>query len=550
MITERYISQSRVACGRDRAHPPRLLAVLGSIVLILGLFQSAASAQAESPQDLEAGVIDSVARQAMAAFDVPGMAVGVVKDGKTVFARGYGIRELGRPEPVDMQTMFRVASVSKAFTTAAIAILVDEGKVAWADPVIDHLPEFRMNDPWVTANLGITDLLAHRGGLAPHAGDLMLWPVPNTYTRADIINALRYFPLERGFRAGYSYDNVMYIVAGEIVARATGGTWGEFVDQRIMQPLAMERCFAGSIPPDEMHNLAAPHGEDDGKMVIIERNRVPAEPSKFAPAGGVVCSLGDLITWVRTQLGQGTSPAGVALFDAAQSRKMWSPHNWLGVGERTYELHGTHFRAYGLGWRLRDVHGYREVSHTGSLDGMRAHVLMIPELALGAVVLTNGSSSAARDAVMYTIEQAYLPVEKRDWVQTYLKLEQEDRDRAGAEVSAPDKPQEFIRASALPVSAYTGVYRDPWFGDVSITEQDGVLHFAAGKSPRLSGAADHHSGDTFLVRWTDRTLAMDAYIHFETDLEGKVTALSMTRSTEYEQSGPDHFKYLNLIRVE
>ena len=348
---------------------------------------------------LDADAIDRLASRAMTAFDVPGMAIGVVKDGAVVYARGHGVRELGRDGAIDTDTLFKIASNSKAFTAAALAILVDEGRIAWNGPVSDYIPEFRMSDPWVTAHLSVVDLLSHRAGLVPHAGDLMLWPDPNLFSRRDVIHGLRYFPLVSDFRDSYNYDNVLYIVAGEIVPRVTGQPFEAFVDERIMRPLGMDRCFMGEIPEAERHNLAAPHGDIDGEMTVIERSRINGQPSLYAAAGGVVCSLDDMLAWVRLQLGRGTSPDGVQVFSAARSREMWSPENSWGVSPRNYEWHRTHFNGYGLGWRLSDVHGFREVSHTGSLAGMRAWTLMLPELELGIVVLSNGSSSSARTAI-------------------------------------------------------------------------------------------------------------------------------------------------------
>jgi CubicO group peptidase (beta-lactamase class C family) len=528
----------------------RIRAVLATTLMVLGAgAPNALADQAWPVAGFDARAIDAVAQRAMAEWNVPGMAIGVVYRGETLYAKGLGIRELGQAEPVDTDTLFRIASASKAFTSAAVALLVEQGRLSWDDPVIEHIPELRMHEPWVTANLTITDLLAHRSGLMPHAGDLLLWPVPNEFTKDDIIHALRYFPLERGFRAGYSYDNLLYIVAGEVVARVAGQAWGSFVDQEIMRPLGMRRCFAGSIPKRQMRNLAVPHGEVEGELVTIDRNRVPAEPTKFAPAGGIVCSLADMLTWVRLQLGQGALPEGPRLFSGRQARTMWSPHNWLGVGQKTFELHRTNFSAYGLGWRIRDVFGYREVSHTGSLDGLRAHVLMVPEIDLGIVVLTNGSSTVARSAVMYTIEHAFLPVQQRDWVETYLAMEAE-AEAAQAVVAGeaiPEVPTP-LRAPSLPLAAYAGTYRDPWFGDVTIANGGEALDFTTRKSPRLSGPLVHHGGDRFIVQWADRSLEMDAYVQFHADEHGQVTAMSMKRLGG-DPGDPDHFRLLDFKRI-
>lgn len=492
--------------------------------------------------------IDSVAKRAMETWNVPGMAIGVVKDGKTVYSSGHGVRAFNAPAPVDADTLFRIASASKAFTSAALAVLVESGSLSWDSPVVEHIPELRFSDPWVTANITVTDLLAHRSGLMAHAGDLLLWPVPNAFTRQDVIQALRHFPIERGFRAGYSYENLLYIVAGEIVARETGTPWGSYVDQNIMQPLGMRRCFAGPIPEQEMINLAVPHGEVDGRLKIIDRNRIPRQPTKFAPAGGVVCSLSGMLNWLQLQLGRGTHPQGVQLFSPGQSEKVWAPHNLLDVSQSARELHGTLFRAYGLGWRIRDVFGYREISHTGSLDGWRAHVLMVPELELGIVVMSNGSSSAARSAVMYTIEHGYLPAPERDWVSTYLEMERAaEQEQVLAEAALPETPAAI---PSLPQSVYAGRYHDPWFGEVLIERTESGLWYTARKSPRLSGPMRHHSGHVFVVEWSDRSLELDAFVRFHVDELGQVPSMTMKRIVEPGSGDPDHFKLLEFSRAD
>ena len=217
----------------------RLIFVV-SCLLLLG-------ACATQPQ-ISSREIDDLVEQAMATFSVPGAAVGVIKDGEVVHARGYGVREIGVPGNVDEDTLFRIASTTKAMTTASLAILVDEGKLRWDDKVVDHIPGFAMYDPWVTAEFTVTDLLTHRSGLEPFAGDLMLWPKPNDFTRDDIIAGLQYFKAESGFRTEYAYDNLLYIVAGELVPAVTGQEWQDFVDERIIEPLGATRCFAGAIP--------------------------------------------------------------------------------------------------------------------------------------------------------------------------------------------------------------------------------------------------------------------------------------------------------------
>ena len=494
----------------------------------------------------ETTVAELVAR-AMSEFNVPGMAIGIVKGDQTLLSKGYGVREIGKKELVDSATLFKIASNSKAFTTAALAVLVDDGLISWDGLVIDYIPEFRMKDPWVTANFTVKDLLTHRSGLAPHVGDMLLWPEPNSFTTEDIIYALRYFEPVSSFRAKYAYDNQLYIVAGEIISRVSGMSWGEFVENRLMRPAGMKHCFAGKIPKKQMRNLATPHGVIEGQLSVIERGRIPARPPTSAAAGGVICSLEDMLTWVRTQLDRGSTPAGQQLFSATQSQEMWKPQIILNVSERDYELKRTHFRAYGLGWRLADVYGYKEVSHTGSVAGMKSYVVMIPELELGVVLLTNGSSSAARSAVMNTIVSSFMPVEQVDWIQMELD-ETATAQQAKTLAVIEEAPVKEVTGpnNGPDLALLVGRYRDPWFGDVNIGLEDGQLAFSADKSPRFKGAMQHHAGNRFVVRWTDRTLEADAYVLFETDRNDQVTGISMMKLDD----GDFDFEDLKLTRVE
>jgi CubicO group peptidase (beta-lactamase class C family) len=467
---------------------------------------------------LSSNKIDALVLSAMQEFSVPGIAVGVVKDGVVVHAAGYGVRELGLDAPVDTQTLFRIASTSKAFTTASLAMLVDEGKLNWDDKVVDHIPGFALYDPWVTKEFTILDLLTHRSGLVSGAGDLMLWPKPNLFTREDIIHGLRYFKPESAFRTEYAYDNLLYIVGGELVPAVTGIAWEDFVDERILGKIGAKRCFAGRIPPSEMQNLAAPHAIVEGELQVVDRNRASPDVDVAAAAGGVRCSLDDMLKWTRLQLARGKLPDGSQLFSEEQSRILWSPQTILGVGSDDYERDRTHFKAYALGWRLADVMGYKHVSHTGSYTGFRAHVILVPELNLGVVILLNASSNNARAAIAEGIVKAYMGAKDVNWVQYFARQAEKDAADETTEVSAdPD----FRTGSVLaPLDSYAGLYRDAWFGDVSIEMRGDELWFVSAKSPKMQGRLWPFENHTFYAYWTDRTLEADAWIKFDVDAAG------------------------------
>lgn len=493
-------------------------------LFLTALVVTSLGACATQPQ-LSSRDIDHLVLDAMQEFSVPGMAVGVIKDGEIVHAAGYGVRELGLDDSVDTETLFRIASTSKAFTAASLAMLVDDGKLGWDDKVVDHIPGFALYDPWVTKEFTVADLLTHRSGLVSGAGDLMLWPKPNTFSRGDIIHGLRYFKAESGFRTEYAYDNLLYIVGGELVPAVTGMAWEDFVDERILARLGARHCFAGRIPDWAMQNLAAPHAVVEGQLQIVERNRASPEVDVAAAAGGVRCSLGDMLKWVNLQLARGRFPDGSELFSETQSRIMWSPHTILGVSNEARQRDRTHFRAYALGWRLADVHGYKQVSHTGSYTGWRAEVVLVPELDLGVVILLNASASNARAAVAQGIVKSYMGIDDVDWVAYFAA---DDDTEAAEETDAVVLEPDFRNGSVqAPLDEYAGPYRDAWFGDVAIEMRGGELWYVSKKSPRMLGRLWPFEGHGFYAYWSDRTLEADAWVNFDVDADGNAGGFKM-----------------------
>ena len=498
-----------------------------ALLLAMVLLLSACAHQ----QGLTSTQIDALATSAMQEFQVPGAVIGVVKDGKIVHAAGYGVRELGQPDPVDAQTLFRIASMTKSMTTAGLAILVDEGKLDWDDKVVDHIADFQMYEDWLTQEFTVTDLLTHRSGLKPYAGDLMLWPQPNSFTREDIIHNLRYFKPAGDFRTHYDYDNLFYVVAGELFPPLAGQGLESFIDARVLARLGTERCFAGRIPEKEMQNLAVPHAVVEGELQVIERNRISNKSSVDAAAGGVRCSLDDMLKWVQLQLEGGTLPDGSPLFSPQQHAKMWTPQTIRTVSQEERERDRMHFKAYGLGWRLADVHGFRRVSHTGSFTGSNNWMVLIPELNLGVVVMLNASADDARSAIIKGIVRPYLGAPDVDWVEYH---------RRERELAAADEPKlepviaDYENGSvAASLSEYAGVYKDPWFGDVIVSLDGDELWFASAKSPRLKGRLWPQQNHTFMARWQDRSVERDVLIDFVGDASGIFTGMDIRCLAEW-----------------
>ena len=309
-------------------------------------------------QPLSPAAVDALVERTLKTFDVPGMAMAIVKDGKVVHSKGYGVRSLASAEKVDENTLFGIASNSKAFTAATLGILIDEGKLKWDDRVIDYIPEFRMYNSYVTEEFTIKDLLTHRSGLGLGAGDLMFWPGQNDFTMKDIIHNLRYLKPVSGFRTKYDYDNLLYMVAGEVVARISGKPWEEFVEERIMRPLGMVKSASSFNRLKDKSNVIAAHAVVDGKVKVIARDRFAFGNS----AGGINSSISEMSKWVLTQLQHGKYDNGKELFSEAVHEEMWAPQTIIPV--RSPGIYNTHFSAYGLGWNLSDVMGYKQASHT------------------------------------------------------------------------------------------------------------------------------------------------------------------------------------------
>lgn len=470
--------------------------------------------------------LDRVMENARKEFEVPGIAVAVVKDGKVVLAKGYGVRKLGEDAPVTPQTVFRIASNTKAFTTAALAILVDEGKLSWDDRVVDRVPSFQMYDPYVTREMMVRDLLTHRSGLGLGAGDLMFWPSTDL-SPDEIIRRIRFLKPASSFRSRYAYDNVLYLVPGQLIPAVTGQAWDSFVKERILGPVGMTHTTLDMRAYRAVSDVATPHARANGKVVPIQ-----AADHILSPAGSMNSCVSDLAKWLIVQLEHGQLPGGRPLFSEAQSKEMWSPQTILPIEQPAagappaLRALQPNFSAYGLGWMLRDYRGRKMVYHTGTLAGFVSRVTMVPDLNLGIVVLTNQEETGAHAAITWTIVDQYLGAPETDWVAAFRDLAR--AEAAGAEADA-GKTVARNRNShpSLPVAAYAGRYRDPWYGDVVVENRRGHLTIAFSHNRELTGDLEHWQYDTFVARWTDRTLAADAYMTFSLGPDGKIAQVKM-----------------------
>ena len=469
--------------------------------------------------------IDSLVEKTLRTFDVPGIAVAIVKDGKIIHSKGYGVRSLKSNQKVDENTLFGIASNSKAFTAATLGILVDEGKLKWDDKVTDHIPEFKLYSPYVTEEFTIKDLLTHRSGLGLGAGDLMIFPDSSDFTKKDIIYNLRFLKPVSSFRTKYDYDNLLYIVAGEVVTRVSGMSWESFVETRIMQPLNMLNSAASFTRLKDKSNVIDAHAPVNGKVQAIRRDFMEV----MGPAGGIYSNLTDMCKWVNMQLSKGNygEDSKKKLFSEGVHEEMWSPQTIIQV--RGQSGYNTHFASYGLGWFLSDVKGYKQVTHTGGLAGIVTQVTLIPEMKLGIIVFTNQQSGAAFTAITNTIKDSYFGIKGIDRVSEMHGRVMKNETNAGK--TTDDIWNEVAKqknASAKTDNGiYTGTYSDKWFGDIVISVKNGMLWFDSKRSPRLTGEMLTYKGNTFIVKWNDRSMDADAFVMFDLDNTGKAFYIKM-----------------------
>jgi len=485
--------------------------------------------------------IDDLVERTLKTFDVPGIAVAIVKDGKVIHAKGYGVKSILTNVPVDENTLFGIASNSKAFTTAALAMLVDEGKLNWDDKVTQYIPEFKMYDDYVTKEFTIRDLLTHRSGLGLGAGDLMIWPDGNNFTTHDIITNLQFLKPVSAFRTKYDYDNLLYIVAGEVIHRASGLSWGDFIENRIMKPLEMNQSAAAFLRLKDTSNVIMPHVPTDGKLKAIGRYK----NNVFDPAAGIYSSVNDLSKWVIMQLQAGKYGADKQMFSKKQHAEMWTAQTIM--PNKTNAPYFSHFKSYGLGWQLTEVKGNFQVSHTGGLDGIVTQVTMLPELNLGIIVLTNQQSGAAFNAISNTIKDSYINVKSEDYVTLYSSQRKEKENNANKisdEVWATVAQNIKVKIKR-DAKKYIGTYRDNWLGDIVLSEKKGKLYFHSRRSPQLSGEIFYYKDNTFTVKWNNRSFLADAFLIFSSDNTNiKMNPISPLTDFSYD------FQDLDFVKVQ
>lgn len=479
----------------------------------------------DSIKQINSNHIDSIVKTAIDGLEgVAGFAVGVVKDGKVLHSKGYGLKSINTNEKVTKDTPFAIASNTKAFTTAALAILVDQKKVEWTDKVVKFIPEFRMYNDYVTNNFTIEDLLTHRSGLGLGAGDLMFFPDGSDFTMKDVLTCFQYFKPTSDFRTEFSYDNLLYLVAGEIIARISKQSWETFVYEQIINPLQMKNTYSDLSMVTNLDKLARPHSFQDSLVPI---NHTQINPGVNGADGSILSSASDMCIWMLAHLNEGKYGDDLKkeLFSKEQQDEMWRIHT--PIKGRSNVRYKNHFFGYGLGWSLSDVTGNLKVEHQGLGPGMVSEVIMIPDIDLGIVVMSNASESYLLNAVVSrTLMDQFLAVEKYDW----LKKAQDIQNRVAKEDSLTKKVWEKVEKNkykSFSKESFLGIYKDPWFGKIEIYSKEGDLWFKSYRSPKLNGRMYLYDDNTFAIKWEYRDMNADAFASFSMDKNGIAQSIAM-----------------------
>lgn len=465
---------------------------------------------------------DAYVRKALQDWGCPGLAIAIVKNDSIVFAKGYGVRQVGNPAAVDEKTIFGIASCSKAFTAASVAMLVDEKKIRWDDPATNYLDGFQLYDPYVTREITVRDLLSHRSGLPAFGGDLIWWG--STYSRDETLRRIRFVKPATSFRSRYAYQNILFIAAGQVVSAVAGKPWEEFVKERIFVPLGMQSTSTSVKALEGIGNIVTPHMRVEGKTRAIAWRNL----DNGSPAAGINSNVMDMARWIRLQLGHGKLD-GKQIFSSAVSEEMWSPQTIIPSAAPEPPLPAFlkgHFGAYGLGWSLGEYRGRYFVRHYGEDDGMSSVVGLLPEEKLGVVILTNLHVTTLHTALLYRIFDAYLKVRPEDWSALYLKVRTNEELKASADDGIREKARDKDSQPSLPLDRYAGKYTNTTYGDATVVVENGTLVVRLSASPTYVGDLKHWQYDTFLSTWRD-PVAEKTLISFALNATGELDEMKL-----------------------
>jgi len=462
---------------------------------------------------------------------VPGVSITIVEDGKVTLARGWGVKDITTNQPVDADTIFFTGSTGKAFTNAALATLVDEGKIKWDDKVIDHMPDFRMWDSWVTREMTIRDLLVHRSGLGLGEGDLLFLPNSNL-TRKETVRRIRFLKPATSFRSGYAYDNILYMAAGQLIEEVTGETWEQYVKNHVFAPLGMKNSTDSVADYLANPNHARPHSRSGGAIQGLGTqtalNNDATISQNAAPAGGLAISANDMGRWLLTQLGHGKIPGSdKRLFSDEQSTQMWTgvvPTPIRGFPAE-FAVTNPNFSLYALGWSISDYRGAKVVSHDGAVLGSQATVVLLPEKNIGIFIAANSQDGEIILGLRDELLDYYLGLPAGQWPEKFHSWKVGRLNAAAKTVQTAEAKPAAIGPS-LPLGRYVGEYTDPWYGTIKVSQSGKGLRVDFPHSNGMEGPLTHYQYDTFktnpTLKWVE-----PAYMTFSIGADGKVDRITM-----------------------
>ena len=486
----------------------------------------ASAAEAAPPAGFEQRV-----EQLRKEIGVPGVSIAIVEDGKVTLAHGWGVRDITTNQPVDADTIFFTGSTGKAFTNAALATLVDDGKIKWDDKVIDHMPDFRMYDPWVTREMTIRDLLVHRSGLGLGQGDLLFLP-NSDLTRKETVRRIRYLKPATSFRSGYAYDNILYMAAGQLIEEVTGQTWEQYLRSRVFGPLGMKNSTNTDADFQANPNHARPHSRSDGPIHGLGTQSPLDESATIsqnaAPAGGLAISANDMSRWLLTQLSRGKIPGSdKRLFSEEQSKQMWEGVVPTPIRQFPPEFAATepNFNLYALGWTISDYRGAKVVGHDGAVFGSQATVALLPDKNVGIFIAANSEDGEIILGLRDELLDHYLGAPRNNWPEKFHRWKVGRLNAAAKQVqTAAAKPAKI--GPSMPLANYLGEYTDPWYGTIKVTRAGKGLAVDFPHSKGMEGPLTHYQYDTFktnpALKWVE-----PAYVTFSIGADGKVDRVTM-----------------------
>jgi CubicO group peptidase (beta-lactamase class C family) len=484
-------------------------------------------------------------QRTMQAYASTGMVLSVLEPNKPPTILAFGKANQSTGEAVTTDTLFPIASISKAFTTTALAILVDRGQLEWDAPLQRYIPEFAMYDPWVSQHFTVRDALTHRSGLPLGAGDLLFWP-DGAPSSADILKALPYMKPSSAFRTEFAYDNLLYVIAGELVKRISGQSWADFVSTELFEPIGLNQCAAdvSRIKPGQKVVTGHERSPSDHQGIPIDDNMLFA-PS-MAAAAGIYCTAADMLVWGKFWLDGAKTKEGKSLLSEQQRQQVWTGVTPLAPQPLLVDTDASHYAMYALGWFVQDFQGTRMISHSGGAPGVVSNLILLPDKGI-VLFASNNDYYGAPQAITLQLANQLLGQQQHDYLAMLASSFQRGLAQAKTRLDELQTLNPDTQAATLPLADYTGVYEDPWYGTVTISVLNETLYIDMSRSSLLDGPLRHYQGDAFLAIWPNRTLNADAKLMFKLEA-GKVLGFTMQAISAITDFSYD-FHDLNFTKV-